>query len=112
MFRESPGADHAASHKSAPPSVASEEFIPLVEAPKHMPKRAHINTVRRWADRKRGGYKGIVLKTWTFAGQRVTTIRAIDEFFRATSAAAEDTAPQPPSPSHEAAERFLDEVGI
>jgi hypothetical protein len=47
-------------------------------------KQPHVATVYRWVTH---GVRGVKLETLTVAGSRVTTLRAIERFIEATSAA-------------------------
>ena len=83
-----------------------QEFVRLVDAPKHIPGRPHRNSVRRWADR---GYEGIVLKSWRVGRTRFTSLEAIDEFITATTELHSARAVQP---AYRAAEKQLDSLGV
>ena len=89
-----------------PQSIEKTRYLTIEEAAKIVPGNPHKNTLTRWMTR---GLRGVRLQSWKLAGRRVTTVAALDAFFGATAEKEEST---PSSPSHEAAERFLDSVGI
>lgn len=66
----------------------SESFIPLNAATKHLPGRPHRATLWRIALR---GSHGIRLRTVVCGGRRFTTLRWIEEYLAARTAAANKT---------------------
>ena len=64
-----------------------EPLIPVLDAIEEvLGKRVHPATAHRWRLRGVGGVKLITIKA---AGMRMTTVRAVREFFAATTAAAD-----------------------
>jgi len=92
------------------PSSTATEF-PLTQAPKRIPGRPHINTVRRWST---VGCGGVVLKTWRYGNTIVTTDAAIADFRNACTAQKQSSAAPTAAPTdaQARAERRLDEMGV
>jgi len=82
-----------------------KEFLTLSEAAKVIPGRPHRNTIARWMHK---GARGRKLKFWRIGSKIVTTESAIRQFM-GVSEPAEKAAT---SPSHQAAERKLDAMGV
>jgi hypothetical protein len=62
-----------------------DSFIPIKDAPKHIPGRPNLATVYRWFQR---GVRGVKLQTVCVGGRRFVARTALDEFISATTAAA------------------------
>jgi len=71
--------------------VSLADLIPLEDVAKVLPKRLHLSTVFRWAQK---GRKGVRLKVVSVGGTRCTTERWLFEFFEAVE---EARAPQEPT---------------
>lgn len=94
--------------------MATEQLIPITDAPKHIPGRPALMTVYRWMKR---GVSGVRLESLRIGGRRFTSMEALSRFFHETTAAA-DRREVSAEPTHrrsvaiERAERELAEAGI
>ena len=94
--------------------VLNETPLTMSQAAALLPGRPHISTVWRWVAR---GVRGVKLATTICGARRYTTRRALEEFMRATTAAADGqtistpTSPQRRQELHQA-DRELREAGI
>ena len=62
----------------------TERLIRLSEVPRHLPRarrgrKVSIATIYRWALR---GVRGVVLETWKAPSGKVTSLEAVERFFR------------------------------
>lgn len=96
--------------------MLSDDLMPLVDAVKSATgHRPHLSTVLRWCQRP--NRHGIRLQSWRLGGKRLTTIAAVLEYVRATTAASDPLA-RPPATSaqqstaHNRAMRDLEEAGL
>jgi hypothetical protein len=67
--------------------IHTHELLRLQDVPKRLPRLTrnrpiHVATVRRWALR---GKNGVKLATLCLGRVRITSVEALEEFFRATS---------------------------
>lgn len=94
--------------------LSSEELRSLSAAANTLPRRPHVSTLWRWAQR---GIRGIRLETILIGGRRYTSDEALDRFFTAATAAASGATPPTRTSRQQAravadAERELREDGI
>lgn len=76
-------------------SATLNHLIPLQDVPPRLPRCTRgrpvdVGTIRRWALK---GKRGVRLQTWCVGRVRCTTLAALDEFFRSTSAEASQDSP-------------------
>ena len=80
--------------------TSREKLIPLAKVPEHVPgKKPNTSTVYRWALK---GVQGVRLETLRVGGARLTSIEALDRFYRATTQAADAALSAPPTASDHA----------
>ncbi len=94
-----------------------EEFLPLTQAPQHIPGRPHVTTVWRWVNR---GVRGHRLEAVAVGGRVFTTRQAIQRFLESLNRTRTEPSPSPAEAPIQvrqqrriaAAERVLREAGI
>jgi hypothetical protein len=58
-------------------TLLDENLVPLIEASRHVPRRPHPSTLRRWAYE---GIDGVRLESCKIGGRRFTTVEALRRF--------------------------------
>ena len=87
--------------------VSTETLRSFPDAARRIGRGVHISTLHRW---RLKGCRGVRLETVMLGGRRFTSDQALDRFFAATTAAADDQA-RSATPSEAAArKRHLQQV--
>jgi hypothetical protein len=94
-----------------------DRILSISEAAAFLPGRPHASTLFRWMQK---GVKGIRLSFIVRGGRRYVSLRALEDFLSATTAAAAGNTPAPSAPvltKHrrkeiDAAEKFCASAGI
>ena len=94
--------------------IQKEQVVSLTKATHEVPKKPHVSTLFRWAQK---GVRGIRLETIQIGGTRCTSLEALQRFFDQLTQAAGSNAPSLGSGPQvhaqvEATESQLDAAGI